>query len=71
MTPPTPINLAEERAKRRPGRPLTPAGVLDAAALALIDARCTLVAAVESVADDLRTADTHLRHLRAGLGEAA
>ncbi len=70
MTPP--INLAKERERRRPGRPLTPHGHLDAAALSLIDARCTLVAAVESVADDLRTADTSLRHLRDTLaGKAA
>lgn len=66
-----PINLDVERTRRR-GRPLTPAGVLDAAALNLIDARCTLVAAVESVADDLRSADTNLRHLRDHLnGQAA
>lgn len=69
--PTPPIDLAAERAKRRPGRPLTPNGILDAAALALIDARCTLVAAVESVADDLRTADTNLRHLRDTLGGKA
>lgn len=68
---PDPINLDAERTRRR-GRPLTPAGVLDAAALSLIDARCTLVAAVEAVADDLRSADTHLRHLRDTLhGQAA
>ncbi len=70
MNPPT--NLATERERRRPGRPLTPNGHLDSAALNLIDARCTLVAAIESVADDLRAADTNIRHLRDTLaGKAA
>lgn len=57
--------------RRRRGRPLTPAGVLDQAALAMIDARCTLVAAVESVAADLHAADHALRQLRRQIGEAA
>ncbi len=61
-----PVNLDAERRRRR-GRPLTLGGELDAACLDLVDARCTLIAAIEVVADHLRSADQHLRTVRGGL----
>lgn len=80
---PDPVNLAAERAKRRPtgrptGRPLTPAGHLDAAALNLIDARAGLHALAGGLADtirrintDLVNVDASLRHLRDHVGGKA